>query len=86
MGIPFNSPANDFFLAYDDDQNKTFLLSDRGCTQPGEVMLYVFEGLPQVLSEKASAEGEQLSNLDKDELIRRALLREPAQPKTNDDN
>ena len=86
MGLPFNSPANDFFLAYDDDENKTFLLSDRGCTKPGEVMLYVFEGLPQVLSEKASAEGEQSNNLDKDELIRRALLREPAQPKTNDDN
>ena len=49
-------------------------------------MLYVFEGLPQVLSEKAPAEGEQSNNLDKDELIRRALLREPAQPKTNDDN
>ncbi len=41
LGMPFNSPYNDYVLAYDEEKSIGYLVSDRFCT-PGFVCLYTF--------------------------------------------
>lgn len=74
LGLPFNSPANDYLLAYDEEQDRTFLLSDRD-SAVGALKLYVFRGLPQALKEKSDATEEETRSLE--EQIRDARLMVP---------
>lgn len=41
IGMPFNSPANDYMLAIDETQNIGYFLTDRRCS-PDSAMLYKF--------------------------------------------
>lgn len=41
LGMPFNSPYNDYVLAYDEEKGIGYLVSDRFCA-PGLVCLYTF--------------------------------------------
>lgn len=53
LGMPYNSPSNDYLLAYDDEADKTLLISDRACAE-GEIALYILKGIPSSLSGKSN--------------------------------
>lgn len=72
LGMPFNSPANDYLLAYDEEQHRSYLLSDRGLLGSGEVTLYVLEGLPKALSNTPANDSD--TALSSEEQLRYAQL------------
>lgn len=55
LNMPFNSPANDYFLLIDEAANRGYLASDRNCP-PGKVAIYTF--LPS--KEKKMVSGKSL--------------------------
>ncbi len=55
LGMPFNSIYNDYLLAYDDEQDLSYLVSDRYCPQDS-LVLYRFVGLPKAISGKTAFE------------------------------
>lgn len=75
LGMPYNSLANDYLLAYDDREDMCYLLSDR-FQSPGHLVLYRLKGLPQAMGRRSDAgqEGEQSI----ESLRMRALLQGPA--------
>ncbi len=63
LGMPFNSLSNDYLLAYDEDQNVSYLLSDRYCPKDS-LVLYRFEGLPNVISDKRVFQNDKGGSVD----------------------
>ena len=70
LGMPYNSPYNDYLLAYHESQGWGILVSDR-FAPAGQVHLYRFTGRPAFLSAR---EGEQTAELSGAEAFRRASL------------
>lgn len=48
LGLPFNSPANDYLLIYDELRDETLLVSDRYAPN-GQVHIYRYKGAPKLL-------------------------------------
>ncbi|WP_152568354.1 hypothetical protein [Porphyromonas sp. COT-290 OH3588] len=48
LGMPFNSPYNDYLLIYDESNDRSLLVSDRFCPE-GTIAIYRFKGAPRVL-------------------------------------
>lgn len=71
LGMPFNSPANDYLLAYDESQDKSYLVSDRDCPS-GKIHIYIFDGLAKALKEQGEKTDE--TSLTKSEQIDYARL------------
>lgn len=71
LGMPFNSPANDYLLAYDDQADETLLVSDRDCPE-GRVRLYAFAGRPRVLASQVESSADMA--ITQDEAVARARL------------
>lgn len=55
LGMPYNSPANDYLLIYDEANDRTLLVSDRFCDE-GQIAIYRIKGAPRVLGGKPSDE------------------------------
>ena len=70
LGMPYNSPYNDYLLAYHESQGWGILVSDR-FAPAGQVHLYRFTGRPAFLSAR---EGGQTAELSGAEAFRRASL------------
>ncbi len=63
IGFPFNSPANDYCLIYDDIKGLTYLLSDRYC--PNQyVCLYLLNSLPKDLDFSKNKEQDEKLTAD----------------------
>lgn len=73
LGMPFNSPYNDYLLAYDDVRDETLLVSDRYC-ETGQVRLYLFEGLPRAVG--SSVESSAEVELAPEDMLRYATLQQ----------
>ena len=70
LGMPYNSPYNDYLLAYHESEGWGILVSDR-FAPAGQVHLYRFTGRPAFLSAR---EGGQTAELSEEEAFRRASL------------
>lgn len=70
LGMPYNSPYNDYLLAYHESEGWGILVSDR-FAPAGQVHLYRFTGRPAFLSAR---EGGQTAELSGEEAFRRASL------------
>ncbi|WP_455107841.1 hypothetical protein [Porphyromonas sp.] len=70
LGMPYNSPYNDYLLAYHESEGWGILVSDR-FAPAGQVHLYRFTGRPAFLSAR---EGGQTAELSGAEAFRRASL------------
>ena len=70
LGMPYNSPYNDYLLAYHESEGWGILVSDR-FAPAGQVHLYRFTGRPAFLSAR---EGAQTAELSEEEAFRRASL------------
>lgn len=70
LGMPYNSPYNDYLLAYHESEGWGILVSDR-FAPAGQVHLYRFIGRPAFLSAR---EGGQTAELLGEEAFRRASL------------
>ncbi len=70
LGMPYNSPYNDYLLAYHESEGWGILVSDRFAPS-GQVHLYRFTGRPAFLSAR---EGGQTAELSGEEAFRRASL------------
>lgn len=57
LGMPFNSPSNDYLLIYDDRQEICLLVSDRDCEE-GQIAVFKIEGLPRALSSQVENSAE----------------------------
>lgn len=75
LPIPINSPANDYFFAYDEERGLSFLISDRNAPS-GLVHIYVFEGISKAIYASSDVEGETSISVAEDELVDYALLRQ----------
>lgn len=47
MGLPYNSPSNDYLLVYDEVGERTLLVSDRSAPK-GQVIIYRYRGCPSI--------------------------------------
>lgn len=74
LGLPFNSPANDYLLLYDDTDDTTILLSDRGC-DAGQIALFKFMGMPRVLARLVESSAER--ELSPQEMLQYVRLEQP---------
>lgn len=77
LGMPFNSPYNDYLLIYDESNNRTLLVSDRFCPE-GIIAIYRFKGVPKVLGGAGVAQGETSTQAEADldeAILRRASLK-----------
>lgn len=70
LGMPYNSPFNDYLLAYHEAEGWGILISDRFAPE-GQVHVYRFTGRPAFLS---GSKGGETSELAPDEAYRRATL------------
>ena len=70
LGMPYNSPYNDYLLAYHESRNWGFLISDRFAPE-GQVHVYRFTGRPAFL---AGRQGGETTELSKEEAYHRATL------------
>ena len=70
LGMPYNSPYNDYLLAYHESRNWGFLISDRFAPE-GQVHVYRFTGRPAFL---AGRQGGETKELSEEEAYRRATL------------
>lgn len=70
LGMPYNSPYNDYLLAYHESRNWGFLISDRFAPE-GQVHVYRFTGRPAFL---AGRQGGETTELAPEEAYRRATL------------
>lgn len=72
LGMPFNSPYNDYLLIYDEANDRTLLVSDRFCPS-GYLVIYRFSGAPRALGGKAASGGETATTDEQiyDEAMRR---------------
>lgn len=79
LSMPFNSPYNDYLFAYDEEQDYSFLLSDRTNREDGGLVLYVMFGLPQSMQSLSSIDKaeEQQTSLSQDEALAMAKLQIP---------
>lgn len=57
LGMPFNSPSNDYLLIYDDKQEICLLVSDRDCSE-GQVAVFKIDGLSRALSSQVENSAE----------------------------
>lgn len=71
LGMPYNSPYNDYLLVYHESEDWGVLVSDRFCPADS-VHLYRFTGKPQFLS---GASQEEVNSLGEEALLARASLR-----------
>lgn len=71
LGMPYNSPANDYLLIYDEEQNRSYLVSDREASE-GMIRLYILEGLPRSISGKR--QGEEIPEMPEEEARSWAML------------
>lgn len=55
LGMPFNSPANDYLLIYDELHSITLVVSDRGAEQ-GHIVIRRYRGAPRILGVQAPSE------------------------------
>lgn len=76
LGMPFNSPANDYLLAYDDDSDRTILISDRMCP-PDSLRVYLWTGQVRVLAQSSSEDDLGSISLDTVSLKTKAYLDVP---------
>lgn len=72
LGMPYNSPSNDYLLAYHEGEGWGVLVSDR-FAPTDSVHIYRFTGRPAFLATKVEEEGEAME-LTEDERFRRASL------------
>ena len=72
LGMPYNSPSNDYLLAYHESEGWGVLVSDR-FAPTDSVHIYRFTGRPAFLAKKVEEEGEAME-LTEDERFRRASL------------
>ena len=72
LGMPYNSPSNDYLLAYHESEGWGVLVSDR-FAPTDSVHIYRFTGRPAFLATKVEEEGEAME-LTEDERFRRASL------------
>ena len=70
LGMPYNSPYNDYLLAYHESEDWGILISDRFAPQ-GQVHVYRFTGRPAFLSGR---QGGETTELEPEEAYRRATL------------
>lgn len=71
LGMPYNSPANDYLLIYDEANDRTLLVSDRFCDD-GQIAIYRIKGAPRVLGGKPSDQSQTATADDRpfDEALR----------------
>ncbi len=78
LGMPFNSPSNDYLLIYDDRQDICLLVSDRDCPA-GQVAVFKIEGLPRALASQVENSAEvELS--PEEALVYARLAQDHSQP------
>lgn len=83
LGMPFNSPCNDYLLIYDDRQEICLLVSDRDCMK-GQIAVFKIEGLPRPLVSQVENSAEvELSS--EEALIYARLGQEPSAPSKSSD-
>ena len=70
LGMPYNSPYNDYLLAYHESEGWGILISDRFAPE-GQVHVYRFTGRPAFL---AGRQGGETKELSEEEAYRRATL------------
>ena len=70
LGMPYNSPYNDYLLAYHESEGWGILISDRFAPE-GQVHVYRFTGRPAFL---AGRQGGETTELSEEEAYRRATL------------
>ena len=70
LGMPYNSPYNDYLLAYHESEGWGILISDRFAPE-GQVHVYRFTGRPAFL---AGRQGGETTELAPEEAYRRATL------------
>lgn len=74
LGMPYNSPFNDYLLAYDDDADRSILISDRMCS-PDSLRIYVWDGSIKAFGTSTVAESDvERAELD---VVKHALLQLP---------
>ncbi len=74
LPLPFNSPYNDYFFAYDDERLISYLISDR-YAEEGKVRLYVLKGVPKfVASTRGEGATEERVHSEEENLIKAQLL------------
>lgn len=76
LGMPFNSPADDYLLAYDDAADETILVTNRDCPE-GEVRLYALAGMPRALSSQVESSAELELMLDEMQGLARLTTTKP---------
>lgn len=82
LGMPFNSPANDYILLYDDRRKVSMLVSDRDCAE-GEVALFEFAGMPRALARSVESSAER--ELSPEEAIHYARIQQEPTPREASD-
>jgi len=72
LGMPYNSPYNDYLLTYDEEKDAGWLVTDRFCPSDS-LFIYYAKGRPPFLSGKSRDEADSLST---EQAFLRASLRD----------
>lgn len=71
LPMPYNSPADDYALVYDEEQERSYLISNRDC-QAGSVAVYTLAQLPKIIAGVQS--GDAQAELDQEQAVSMARL------------